>query len=73
LYNTYLELGIEEEFTVINYDKEKNPELYEIWKLPAVWERGTKLNQHIDTVMHLILLGSCKNHYINDSPMHHRL
>jgi hypothetical protein len=60
VYNTYLELGIEEEFTDINYDKERNPELYEIWKFPAVWERGTELNQHIDTVMHLTFLGVVK-------------
>jgi len=26
VYNTYLELGIEEEFTDINYKKERNPE-----------------------------------------------
>ena len=56
----YVEQGVEEEYLELKSEKEKNPDLYKIWKYPAIWERGTELNQHIDTVMHLVFLGVVK-------------
>jgi hypothetical protein len=56
----YVEQGVEEEYHDLKSEKEKNPELFDIWKYPAVWERGTELSQHIDTVMHLVFLGVVK-------------
>jgi len=56
----YVEQGVEEEYYDLKYEREKNPVLFEIWKYPAVWERGTELSQHIDTIMHLVFLGVVK-------------
>ena len=41
-------------------DKQRNPSSYEIWDMPAVWQRGTSLFQHVDAIMHLIFLGVFK-------------
>ena len=41
-------------------DKQRNPSSYDIWQMPAVWQRGTSLFQHVDAIMHLIFLGVFK-------------
>ena len=41
-------------------DRQCRPLLYSIWKIPAQWERGSELTQHVDAVMHLIFLGIVK-------------
>ena len=38
-------------------EKEENPANFERWKFPAIWRRGCSLDQHIDVIMHLLLLG----------------
>ena len=35
----------------------KNPQSFKRWKLPSLWTRSTKLYQHIDSLMHLLMLG----------------
>lgn len=57
---SYVEQGVEEKYHDLKFEKEKNPDLFDIWKFPAVWERGTELNQHVDTIMHLVFLGVVK-------------
>ena len=52
--------GIEEEHLNLKSDKDRNPELKGIWKVPAVWEQGTELKQHIVTMMHFVFLGVVK-------------
>jgi hypothetical protein len=37
--------------------KDQNPSAYEMWRMPAIWNRGVDLHQHIDVVMHLLFLG----------------
>jgi len=49
-----------EEFDAIVQKKIRNPMLFQRWKYPAVWDRGVKLSQHVDAVMHLIFLGIVK-------------
>ena len=36
---------------------EENPDHFERWRFPAIWSRGCSLDQHIDVIMHLLLLG----------------
>jgi hypothetical protein len=40
--------------------KAENPQLFQQWKFPPLWDRCVKLNQHIDVAMHLIFLGVVK-------------
>ncbi|MFY7881041.1 MAG: hypothetical protein ACOVR6_01995 [Fimbriimonas sp.] len=36
------------------------PEKYRMWKIPALWDRGVQLFQHVDVIMHLLFLGVVK-------------
>jgi len=44
----------------VTAEKARNPELYEEWPHPAVWNRGVHLYQHPDIPMHLLCLGVVK-------------
>jgi len=38
-------------------EKQRKPTLYDKWSMPALWDRGVQLEQHVDVVMHLLFLG----------------
>ena len=44
----------------VEQQKQNKPHLYEPWSLPALWTRGTDLDQHPDVPMHLLCLGVVK-------------
>ena len=49
----------------IDYDsllkrQREQPEMFERWSFPALWNRGCDLDQHIDVAMHLVFLGVMK-------------
>ena len=37
--------------------KKRYPESFQCWKFPALWTQNSKLTQHIDSLMHLLMLG----------------
>ena len=44
-------------FEMLSKEKEKHPSRFECLKLPSYWSRQSKLDHHIDVIMHLLLLG----------------
>jgi hypothetical protein len=44
----------------IDRERARTPEMYEKWKTPALWCRGTDFIQSVDVVMHLLFLGVVK-------------
>jgi hypothetical protein len=49
-----------DEIIYLNKQREENPEMFEMWKFPSLWDHGVELFQHIDVVMHLLFLGIVK-------------
>ena len=47
--------------------KKMEPAKYQKWKFPASWTRGTDIEQHIDTIMHLVFLGIIDD--VNELPI----
>ncbi len=47
-----------EQYAAIRQEQDKNPNLFCMWRFPAVWHRGVEMHQHIDVSMHLLFLGS---------------
>ena len=43
-------------FCVIDKHRKARPDLYDEWKPPVAWKRGTSMNQRIDAIMHLLYL-----------------
>lgn len=59
----YLESNKEQfpqEYDVISKHRKERPDLYEGWKPPSPWRRGTSMDQRIDAIMHLLFLGLMK-------------
>jgi hypothetical protein len=48
------------EYKILERDRERFPELYTMWRTPAMWDRNLKLEQVIDVIMHLLFLGCQK-------------
>ena len=64
-YNDLLEAAgggdaVTPELAAKQRERRLKPELFEMWKFPALWVRGVQLHQHIDVAMHLIFLGVIK-------------
>lgn len=59
-------------FDALHKEKKKDPSMFEMWKIPAVWHRGVDLQQHIDVAMHLLFLGIVKTvmHQIQEWMVH---
>jgi hypothetical protein len=63
--NTKILKTLEESNDVIQYHvlakhRDNNPDLYNMWKHPALWDHGLTINIHVDVPMHLLFLGVMK-------------
>ena len=63
--NTKILKTLEESYDVIQHHvlakhRDNNPDLYNMWKHPALWDRGLTLYIHVDVPMHLLFLGVMK-------------
>ena len=45
------------EYDIIHRERMETPDIFERWKFPSLWRRGCSIDQHIDVIMHLLLLG----------------
>jgi hypothetical protein len=53
--------GMNADYVKIIRQRQANPELFERWNFPSLWDRGVNLEQHIDVAMHLVFLGIIKS------------
>jgi len=47
-----------------------NPKSFQCWELPSLWTKSTMLHQHIDALMHLLMLGVQKTTMIKVKHWH---
>jgi len=47
-----------------------NPKSFQCWELRSLWTRSTMLHQHIDALMHLLMLGVQKTTMIKVKHWH---
>ena len=44
-------------YKILSEEKMNHPSRFECWKIPSYWSRPSKLDHHVDVIMHLLLLG----------------
>jgi len=52
--------GPSSEYDSLLKRQREQPEMFQRWSFPALWDRGCDLDQHIDVAMHLVFLGVMK-------------